>query len=56
MQIRKSANILVFIWKPYAEDFTLKHLSLFEITHVRYVKGLLKNIQKQWSMLKISLF
>ena len=26
MQIWKSANIFVFIWKYYVEDFTLKHL------------------------------
>ena len=30
-QIWKSANVFVFIWKLYAEDFTLKHLLLFEI-------------------------
>ena len=31
MQIWKSANIFVFIWMEYVEDFTLKHLLLFEI-------------------------
>ena len=31
MQIWKSANIFVFIWKWYVEDFTSKHLLLFEI-------------------------
>ena len=31
MQIGKSANIFVFIWKLHVEDFTLKHLLLFEI-------------------------
>ena len=31
MQIWKSASISVFIWKQYVEDFTLKHLLLFEI-------------------------
>ena len=31
MQIWKSANTFVFIWKSYVEDFTLKHLLLFEI-------------------------
>ena len=31
MQIWKSANIFVFKWKWYVEDFTLKHLLLFEI-------------------------
>ena len=31
MQIWKSANIVVFIWKWYVEDFTLKHHLLFEI-------------------------
>ena len=34
MQIWKSANTFIFIWKQYVEDFTLKHLLLFEIcTH-----------------------
>ena len=31
MQTWKSANIFVFIWKQYVEDFTLKQLLLFEI-------------------------
>ena len=31
MQIWKSANIFVFIWKWYAEELTLKHLLLSEI-------------------------
>ena len=31
MQIWKSANIFVFIWKEYVEDFTFEHLLLFEI-------------------------
>ena len=31
MQILKPANIFVFIWKLYVEDFTLKHLLIFEI-------------------------
>ena len=30
-QIWKSANIIVFIWKWYVEDFTVTHLLLFEI-------------------------
>ena len=30
MQILKPANIFIFIWN-YVEDFTLKHLFLFEI-------------------------
>ena len=47
MQIWKFANIFVFIWKYYVEDFTLKHLILFEYAHVRYVKSLFTNIQKQ---------
>ena len=29
MQVWKSVNIFVFIWK-YVEDFTLKHLLFFE--------------------------
>ena len=31
MQIWKSANIFVFIWKQYVEDFLLQHLLVFEI-------------------------
>ena len=31
MQIWKCANILVSIWKKYAEDFPLEHLLLLEI-------------------------
>ena len=31
MHIWKSANIFVFIWREYVEDFTLKHLLLSEI-------------------------
>ena len=31
MEIWKSANIFVFIWKRYVEEFTLKYLLLFEI-------------------------
>ena len=31
MQISKSANTFVFTLKQYVEDFTLKHLSRFEI-------------------------
>ena len=31
MQIWKSVNIFVFVWKYCAEDFTLKHVLLFEI-------------------------
>ena len=34
MQILKSANIFVFRWKYYVEDFTIIHLLLSEIcTH-----------------------
>ena len=32
MQIWKSANISVFIQNKYVEDFTIKHLLLFEIS------------------------
>ena len=32
MQIWKSVNILVFIWKYYVEDFTLKHLLFLEMS------------------------
>ena len=31
MQISNSANIFVFTWKQYVEDFTLKHRLIFEI-------------------------
>ena len=31
MQIWKSAHIFVYIWKHYVQNFTLKHLLLFEI-------------------------
>ena len=31
IQISKSANVFAFMWKEYVEDFTLKHLILFEI-------------------------
>ena len=31
MQIWKSVHIFVLIWKQYVEDFTLKHLLLFEL-------------------------
>ena len=31
MQVWKSANIFVFTWKWYVEDFTIKHLLRFEI-------------------------
>ena len=31
MRIWKSANIFVFIWKSYVEDFTLKNISLSEV-------------------------
>ena len=32
MQISKSANIFVFIWKQYVEHFTLKHF-IFSVIH-----------------------
>ena len=31
MQIWKSANMFVFTWKWYVEEFTLKHVLRFEI-------------------------
>ena len=31
MQIWKSANIFIFSWKDYAENFTLNHFLGFEI-------------------------
>ena len=43
LQIWKSASIFIFIWK-YVEDFTLKHLLLFEIcTRERYEKFIYKH-------------
>ena len=39
IQIWKSANIFVFIWK-YVEDFILKHILLL---HVRYEKFVYKH-------------
>ena len=47
MQIWKSANIFVYMWKQYVEDFTLNHLFFLRYAHVRYVKSLFTNIQKQ---------
>ena len=34
MQIWKSANIFIFQWKDYAENFTLNHLFGFEIREI----------------------
>ena len=31
MLIWKLANIFAFIWKQYVDDFTFKHLLIFEI-------------------------
>ena len=42
VQIWKSDNIFVFRRKQYVEDFTLKHLLLFE-----YAQSLFSNIEKQ---------
>ena len=36
MQIWKSGNMFVFIWK-YAEDFAFKHVLFFEICAHEYV-------------------
>ena len=45
MQIWKSANISIFTWILFVEDFRLKHALLFRDTHtIRYVKSL-KNLQ-----------
>ena len=55
MQIRNSANIFVFIWKQYVEDFTLKHLLVFEIcAREIYEKFVYKHLEQK-NMLKISL-
>ena len=54
-QIWKSADIFVFIWKLYAEDFTLNTFYFLRYAHVRYVKSLFTNIQKQNNIIEISL-
>ena len=44
MQIWKSANFFALIWKWYVEDFTLKHLLLFEVcAHDMYEKFVYKH-------------
>ena len=55
MQILKSANTLVFIRKKLVEDFALNTFYYSRYAHVRNVKNLFTNIQKQLNMLKISL-
>ena len=55
MQIWKSANMFVFIWKEHVENFILKHLLLFEICAREICESFFTNIQKQKNMLKISL-
>ena len=55
MQIWKSVNIFVFIWKWYVDDFTLKHLLLFEICARKICKKFVYKLLKQQNMLKISL-
>ena len=56
MNIWKSASIFVFIWKQFVENFTLKHLLLFEICAskmlaykhsetIKYVAYFLRNLQ-----------
>ena len=54
MQIWNSANIIVFAWKWYVENFTLKNLLLFEI----YAREICKKFvykRKEENILKISL-
>ena len=46
MQIWKSVNIFVFIWKQYVKNFTLNTFYFLRYAHVRYVKSLFTNIQK----------
>ena len=57
MQIWKSANIYAFIWKYYIENFTLKHLLLFEICAREICeKFIYKHSETiEYCMLKISL-
>ena len=54
MQISKSP-VFVFIFKYYAEDFTLNIFYFLRYAHIRYVKILFTGIQKQYNMLKIIL-
>ena len=55
MQMRNSANIFVFIWKQYVEDFTLKHLLVFKIcAREIYEKFVYKHLEQK-NMLKINL-
>ena len=55
MQILKSANIFVFIWKQYVEDFTLKHFLLFEIFAPEICEKFVYKHSEAINMLKISL-
>ena len=46
MQISKSVNIFVFIWKSFVEDFTIKHLLFFQICAHEVYEDLFTNIQE----------
>ena len=47
MQIWKSSNIPVFIWKNMLKISHLNNFYFLRYVHVRYVKSLFTNIQKQ---------
>ena len=49
MQIWKSANIFVSIWKQYVENLTLKHLLLFEICTQKICE---KFVYKHWETIE----
>ena len=55
MQIWKSANTFVSIWKGYVEDFTLKQFLLFEICAREIGETFVYKHSEKQQMLKISL-
>ena len=55
MQILKSADIFAFIQKKYVEDFTLKHLLLFEICARGIFEKFVYKHSEKIELLKISL-
>ena len=55
IQIWQSANNFVFIWNNMLKISHWNAFLFWRYAHVRYVKILFTNIQKQWNMLKISL-
>ena len=53
MQIWKFAKNFVFIWKQYVEDFTLKHLLLFEICACAHFWNLQTSWANNWKYLRL---